>query len=120
MLSARVHFEIDDSGQRVCRDAMMIRTTERLQQEYPEAKITTTAMPDRQVSCHSRNIPETAITVTASPDRRDLCHRKNIPEARIEMIPSFPNSMISTGRQKRTQTQARFHTPPDHDIHEAI
>ena len=44
--------------------------------KYPEANVTTTAMPDRRASCHSRNIPETAITVTASPDRRDLCHSK--------------------------------------------
>ncbi|MCK9590262.1 MAG: hypothetical protein M0Q93_12995, partial [Terrimicrobiaceae bacterium] len=93
MLSAKAHFEIDDSGQRGCRGAMMIRTTERLRQEYPE----------------------TGVTATISPDRRDLCHSKNIPEPRIEMIPSFPNSVISTGRQKRTQTQARFHTPSDHD-----
>ena len=115
MLSARVHFEIDDSGQRVCCGAMTIRTTERLQQKYPETGVTAIISTDRQTSCHSRNIPETAITMTASPDRRDLCHSKNIPEARIEMIPSFPNSVISTFRQKRTQTQARFHTPPDHD-----
>jgi hypothetical protein len=72
---------------------MMIRTTERLQQEYPETEITTTAMPDRH----------------------DLLHSKSIPEPRIEMISGFPNSVIATGCQKRTQTQARFHTMADHE-----
>ncbi|MFA6271189.1 MAG: hypothetical protein WC657_08360 [Candidatus Paceibacterota bacterium] len=93
MLSARVHFEINDSGQGGCCGAMRIRTTARWQQEYPEA----------------------AITMTGSPDRQALCHSRNIPEARIEMMPCFPHSVISTGRQKRTEEQARFHTPPDHE-----
>jgi len=91
MLSARVHFEIDDSGQRGCRGAMRIRTTERWQQEYPEAEIITSVVPDRH----------------------DLCHSKHIPEARPEMIASFPNRLTAVRRQ--TQTQARLHTMPDHE-----
>jgi hypothetical protein len=113
MLSARVHFEIDDSGQGVCCGAMRIRTTERWQQEYPEAAIPAALAPDRSLHA-TAEYPEAAITMTGSPDRNDLRHSKNIPESRIKMISCFPNSLISTGRQKRTETQARFHTPSDH------
>jgi hypothetical protein len=31
------------------------------------------------------------------------------------MISGFPNPTLATGRQKRTETQAGFHTPSDHE-----
>jgi len=37
-------------------------TTEARQKEYPEAGITTTAMPGRRASCHSKYIPEARLT----------------------------------------------------------
>jgi hypothetical protein len=73
------HFESHTSRQGIWREAMRLRTTERLQQEYPEA----------------------AITTTGSPDRRDSCHSKNIPEARLEMISGFPIPALATARPKR-------------------
>ena len=79
MAPAIAHFESDDSRQRIWREAMPIRTTEASQPEYPEAKITTTAMPDRH----------------------DLRHSKMIPEARLEMISGCPNPTLATARPKR-------------------
>ena len=86
-------FESDADRRRICRRSMSMRTAESLQQEYPEAEITATAMPDRRAFCHS----------------------KNIPEARVAMIFSFPTPVIATSRRMRSSTQARFHAPPDHE-----
>jgi hypothetical protein len=58
---------------------MTIRTTEAAREIYPEAEITTTAMPDRLAARHS----------------------KNIPEARHEMISGFPIPALATSRLKR-------------------
>ena len=108
MAPATVHFESHALRQEIWGEAMRIRTTERLQPEYPEAEITSTAMPDRHASCHS----------------------KNIPEARRDMISGFPNPAVATVRPKRgysrmmkqpstlqrsARAQATFHAISDHE-----
>ena len=79
MAQAIAHSESLDSRHRILRDATQIRTTEPRQQEYPEAKITTSATPDRHASYHSNYIPE----------------------PRIAMIPGFPTPVIPSSRQHR-------------------
>ena len=79
MAPATAHFESHALGQRIWREAMPIRTTESSQEEYPEAEITMTAMPDRRASCHSNNIPE----------------------ARREMISGLLIPALATARPKR-------------------
>ena len=79
MAPATAHFESNAARQGRCIDAMRIRTTEHLQQEYPEADITTTATPDRRASYHSNNIPE----------------------ARREMITGLLIPALATARPKR-------------------
>jgi hypothetical protein len=79
MPPATAHFESHAPRQGIWLHAMRIRTTERLQPEYPETDIITTATRDRRVSCHS----------------------KNIPEARREIISGFPIPALATGRLKR-------------------
>jgi len=106
MPPATVYFESHAPRQRLWRDAMTIRTTEARQPEYPEAAITTTAMPDRRAIVHSRNIPE----------------------ARREMISGFPIPVLATLRpksgysrrmnstlQRSARAQATFHAIPDHE-----
>ena len=79
MPPAIVHFERDADRQGIWREAMWIRTTEPVQQKYPEAEITATDIPDRRAPCHS----------------------KNIPEARREKIFDFPIPALATVRPKR-------------------
>ena len=108
MAPATAHFESHALGQRIWREAKPIRTTEHLQQEYPEAEIPTT------VHLH----------------HQDWSHSKNIPEARREMIFGFPNPALATLRRKReypskmkqastlqraARAQASFHAPSDHE-----
>jgi len=123
MPSATVHLESYADRQETWCDSMTIRTTEASREEYPEAEI----------------------TVTAIPDRPDTCHSNNIPEARRKMISGFPHPALATGRrarnnpgrmkpqaairQRRTRgsgntisslrdqnrTQARCHAPSDHE-----
>jgi hypothetical protein len=108
MAPATAHFESDDSRQVIWRDSKPIRTTEPIQQEYPEAEIPTT------VHLH----------------HQDWSHSKNIPEARREMISGFPNPALATLRRKReypskmkqastlqraARAQASFHAPSDNE-----
>ena len=108
MAPAIAHFESDDSRQVIWRDSKSIRTTEPIQQEYPEAEIPTT------VHLH----------------HQDWSHSKNIPEARREMIFGFHNPALATLRRKReypskmkqastlqraARAQASFHAPSDHE-----
>ena len=106
MPPAIAHFESAADRQGGCRDAMTNRTAEAIREIYPEAGITTTAMPDRH----------------------GLRHSKNIPESRSAMISGFPNSEIAAGRpkggysrrmkstlQRAARAQATFHAIPDHE-----
>jgi len=123
MPPATVHLESYADRQETWCDSMTIRTTEASQEEYPEAEITVTAIPDRPATCHSNNIPE----------------------ARREMISGFPHPALATGRRARNnpgrmkpqaaiqqrrskasgntisslreqiRAQATFHAPTDHE-----
>jgi len=101
-----VHFETNADRQRIWCDAMTIRTTEAIQQEYPE----------------------TAITTTGLPDPRAIIHSRNIPEARRDMISGFANPVLATLRPKSgysrkmdstlrrsARAQATFHASLDHE-----
>jgi len=108
MAPATVHFESHVQRQGLWRDAILDRTTEAMQPEYPEAKITTTDTMDRRASCHSKNIPES---------RREMIYDFLIPAlatARPKRRYSRKMQQPST-LQKSSRTQATFHAPSDHE-----
>jgi len=123
MPPATPHFESHAPRQGIWCDAMTIRTTECLQQEYPEAGITATAMPDRRDSCHSKNIPEPrAEMISGCPNpalatarlKREYSSRMK-PQAAIQLRRSKAKRNTISSLRDQKQAQATFHAIPDHE-----
>jgi len=125
MLPAIAHFESHAQRQGIWREAMRIRTTERLQPEYPEAEITAPASLDRKASRHSRNISEARhekisgcpIPALATHRRKREYSSSMQPEADVDgsgFLRFDQRRQLAALRAGTSPAQATFQALPDH------